>query len=645
MIKEYEISHRDVDDPKKLLGLLFVNNIGRGCSGRNNTFNIKAAAIPDKILEVTYVRLEIHVVNKKQCEIFGRKSASTEKEAIAEAFKQLALLKSGCMIYEDDLSLSALPEKPILGQEDREQDEYRRAQVFINQFKSGVIKFSTMINASIEKRAGHLLGLRIYSFGKIVAEVAARTYNNKYELLPADIKNIIAKYLEKNALKAANSEGNKCLLLYENGLLDFSAKRKIKYGWSKGNVIREDIFASVFKPSIKTLLKEINPNSTIDSKAPQFLGHILTDVALYLAQSSSEMCKMKKTNEMGSEDLNQSVRLTFPEQLKQHALLKASDDVGQYHKGFLVYDREPDRPKVSRIKRRSKRKSPKEKERIPAEAKKPEPKKRISSKTKKPLPKKEISAESKEPLSKKKIPAKSIKPLPKKEIPAESKEPLPKKKIPAKSKKPILKKKIIAKSKSLPKKKIPAKSKSLPKKKVSTKSKKTEPKKKTKHFIPIYKGRGTKVRKTSIDRSQAKVSATTSSKKTSKTRTPQKNSKPKEKKTKKPFNDATFSKEIPTTVRLNFAPAISDILPAVFKNERMSLTKESKNNLCNILEDACDALVSVSISVADSAELSIKEIKTAVDKLFPKQIGDLAIAFGLNVVQAWEDNQNEVSIE
>ncbi|GBM43424.1 hypothetical protein AVEN_18597-1 [Araneus ventricosus] len=279
------------------------------------------------------------------------------RNALSESHKQLALLQSGCMIYgDDDRVTQQLKRRRESGAS--ESVKRRKTERVANHFKNGVKKaFANLLpTLSFDATAAQLLGHRIQKFAKIVADQASKTYEKKEELQPVDIKNIISKYLEAKALSAANSEGSKCLVLFENGLLDFKPRRTIKSGWSQETVVQDQIFSSVFKPGIKSILNEASPDAVTDVKAPKFLGHILMEVGKYLAETTADTCKKKKNPELGNEELGRALSAAFPEQLRQHAILHASDDVSNYMKGLLLYEREPDKP----IKRKAQtvRKSP-----------------------------------------------------------------------------------------------------------------------------------------------------------------------------------------------------------------------------------------------------------------------------------------------
>ncbi|KAF8773465.1 hypothetical protein HNY73_016126 [Argiope bruennichi] len=273
-----------------------------------------------------------------------------QKNALSEAHKQLALLQSGCMIYGADDERIAQQLKRRQESEASERAKSEKIEKKANSFKVGIKKtFSNLLpTLSLDIRAAHLLGHRIYTFAKIVVDRVSQTYEKKDELLPAEIKNIVTLYLQGDALRSANSEGNKCLVMYENGLLDFKPRRTIKSGWTEESAAWDLIFASVFKNGIKRLLNDRNADVGLDSKAPKYLGHILMDLANYLAETTADACKKKKLTEIGHEDLRRTVTALFPEQLRQHALLQGTDDVSQYIEGLLLYDRESDEPKKTK---------------------------------------------------------------------------------------------------------------------------------------------------------------------------------------------------------------------------------------------------------------------------------------------------------
>ncbi|GBN59037.1 hypothetical protein AVEN_214989-1 [Araneus ventricosus] len=335
------------------------------------------------------------------------------RNALSEALKQLALLQSGCITYgDDDRVTQQLQRRRESGAS--ESVKRKKEERVANQFKNGVKKaFANLLPAlSLDARAAQLLGHRIHKFAKIVADQASKTYEKKEELQPVDIQKIISKYLETKAMSAANSEGSKCLVLFENGLIDFKPRRTIKSGWSQETVAQEQIFSSVFKPGIKSLLNEASPEAVTDAKAPKFLGHILMEVGRYLAETTADTCKKKKNPELGNEELGRTLTAAFPGELKEHADLHASDDVTKYMEGLLLYERAPEKP--MKRKAQTVRKSPAKKRRQP-------PKGRSTSRKSRSPSKRSSSKSSATKLGKKKPPSSERKarvqaPAPKKSV-------------------------------------------------------------------------------------------------------------------------------------------------------------------------------------------------------------------------------------
>ncbi|GIY79478.1 hypothetical protein CDAR_41751 [Caerostris darwini] len=211
-----------------------------------------------------------------------------------------------------------------------------------NPFKTGVANLSSkcLQSLTLDREAKDTLALCVYRFGKEVASKAAETYGQKKDLQPLDLKHILSLYFENKAFNAAVNDANRCLALYENGLMDFKLKKRTM--WTGG--ISKEQFADCFTSAIKRTFLEIDPLSQLHSMASKYLGFFLTEIAEHLADIAAEICQIKKTD-MGDEELEQSVIRAFPRQLQEHALLKATSEISEYSKGNLKYVRRPKRTK------------------------------------------------------------------------------------------------------------------------------------------------------------------------------------------------------------------------------------------------------------------------------------------------------------
>ncbi|GBM61652.1 hypothetical protein AVEN_64411-1 [Araneus ventricosus] len=325
-----------------------------------------------------------------------------KENALSEAYKQLALLESGCIVYGK--GATAVKGK----RENREDVELQRIDVPIRLFKKGIEKLisATFPNFQVDSKAIGPLALCIHAFCKMVARRASEKASQKEELQPIDLKDVLPEYFENNALKVALGEANRCLVLYEKGLIEFEPKAIYESGRSQKNEVSEKILPTVFKPGIKNLLSEIVPGYEIEARATGYLGHILMDVARYIAENASETCRKEKLLEIKDGDIHQSVSATFPLELKEHAQLNCAKDVIAFRSGMISYERTPLRRKESEsngIKRKKKvQRSTSVKPKKQAKVKKSSPKPRqkspvtVSKKTPKisPVPKKRKSSKS-----------------------------------------------------------------------------------------------------------------------------------------------------------------------------------------------------------------------------------------------------------
>ncbi|GIX88100.1 uncharacterized protein CEXT_16851 [Caerostris extrusa] len=139
-----------------------------------------------------------------------------------------------------------------------------------NPFKTGVANLSSkcLRNLTIDREAKDTLALCVYRFGKEVASKATETYGKKEDLQPLDLKHILSLYFENKAFNAAVNDANRCLALYENGLMDFKLKKRTM--WT-GDFSKEQ-FADCFTSAIKRTFLEIDPLSQLHSMASKYLG-------------------------------------------------------------------------------------------------------------------------------------------------------------------------------------------------------------------------------------------------------------------------------------------------------------------------------------------------------------------------------------
>ncbi|GIX79935.1 uncharacterized protein CDAR_209361 [Caerostris darwini] len=223
-----------------------------------------------------------------------------KRNATSEAFKQLALLKSGCMRYDQPASMNKSEKKK------QKTVKTKNQQSPVRSFKTGIKELYLTNNPilSLDEAAIQLLSSKLHYFAKMTAQDAVTKFGPQMELKPENIKAITANYLGKGALRSADSEGSKSLVLYENNLIEFTPKLNIKP--LQTTLITETIDIEISQQIIKTILKQINSDCDLDKKASKYLGYTLINVTKYLAEVTAETCKKKKITQMGHEEINQS---------------------------------------------------------------------------------------------------------------------------------------------------------------------------------------------------------------------------------------------------------------------------------------------------------------------------------------------------
>ncbi|GIZ03854.1 uncharacterized protein CEXT_458281 [Caerostris extrusa] len=130
------------------------------------------------------------------------------RNATSEAFKQLALLKSGCMRYDQPASMKKSEKKK------QKTVKTKNQQSPVRSFKTGIKELYLTNNPilSLDEAAIQLLSSKLHYFAKMIAQDAVTKFGPQMELKPENIKAITANYLGKGALRSADSEGNKSLV-------------------------------------------------------------------------------------------------------------------------------------------------------------------------------------------------------------------------------------------------------------------------------------------------------------------------------------------------------------------------------------------------------------------------------------------------
>ncbi|GIX84969.1 hypothetical protein CEXT_679271 [Caerostris extrusa] len=104
-------------------------------------------------------------------------SGRLKDHAMSEAYKQIALLQSGCMTYGDEPSIY----KKVKKVEITEKVMSKMTALMISKFSSGVGRLVSVSqpNLNFERRARILLGRRMHNFAKILAQDADATFPDK----------------------------------------------------------------------------------------------------------------------------------------------------------------------------------------------------------------------------------------------------------------------------------------------------------------------------------------------------------------------------------------------------------------------------------------------------------------------------------
>ncbi|GIY20500.1 uncharacterized protein CDAR_576921 [Caerostris darwini] len=262
-----------------------------------------------------------------------------KRNATSEAFKQLALLKSGCMRYDQPGSMKKS------GKKKQKTVKIKKRKSPVRSFKKGIKELYLTNNPILllNEAAIQFLGSKLHHFAKMIAQDAVTKFGPQMELKPENIRAIITHYLVKEAFRSATSEGSKSLALYENNLIEFTPKRNATS--LQTTLITETTDVANSQKIIKMILTEFDFDCDMDKNASKYLGYTLMSVAKYLSEVTAETCKKKKITAMGHEEINRSVCETFPVQLRQHALLKGMEDVCHYASGILIYSKKPQETK------------------------------------------------------------------------------------------------------------------------------------------------------------------------------------------------------------------------------------------------------------------------------------------------------------
>ncbi|XP_055950936.1 neurofilament heavy polypeptide-like [Argiope bruennichi] len=502
--------------------------------------------------------------------------------ALSEAYKQLVLLESGCILYKEaDLETDDNAEVPR--RSTRKDRESKIDEGPVRLFKSGITKMCPRVipNVKVDSKAMGSLAYFIHSFNKIVAERASEKFGKKEELQPADLRQVLNEYLKDNVQKSAISEGNKSLALYESGLLEFKP-RPVKVKKLSPKPKRESPKRLPKKRRSKSpqkvKLRIKKPiKSPIKSKRPSKVRKVSPKPKRKSPKRLPEAKKRKASSSPKRPSAPKKRRSKTPpkEKLRTRKPFKKVTEIKKPAKSPI----KPKRPaKVKKLTAKRKHKSPKRlsdvKKRKASTSPKPSPKKRKVTRTpKRPsTPKKQISKTPARKKQRTKKPSKKV---------AKIKRPV---KVPIKLKKLAKIKKLIHKRKRSVPKRPPAHKK----RKVSKRPKRPSTPKKRRSTSP-----------------------------------------PKEKpRTKKPSKKILKSQ--------SFAAAMSSCVLKAFSDIDISLAKDTASKFNQILEETCDALIKHSIShAAKSNELSTQDIEAALLKLFPPELAAHALSVATNAVSLY----------
>ncbi|GBM11743.1 hypothetical protein AVEN_75685-1 [Araneus ventricosus] len=249
-------------------------------------------------------------------------------------------------------------------------------------FQDGILKVKKYMDlqVKIQKSAVDWLSLELLKFTKSLAEKAAERAlaHTKLELIVSDLEFILPGFLSTKNLVDCVKFANLKVNLYRSGVLKFYP---YQLEWEKVNISSEKIFESVFKSGLKKVAQEIAPGCETETQAQKYLGHILMDMARYLAQNTSETCRREKVLEMKDGDIHRLVGETFPGELKQHAQMQGTKDVMEFQSEMTACGRFPETESSAIKSKKDAPKSASVKPRKQAKGKKSSPKGRKSSPT------------------------------------------------------------------------------------------------------------------------------------------------------------------------------------------------------------------------------------------------------------------------
>ncbi|GBM20300.1 hypothetical protein AVEN_195862-1 [Araneus ventricosus] len=96
---------------------------------------------------------------------------------------------------------------------------------------AGITKICTGVlrNVQIEDDASCFLAVGLHNFIKILSGNSSTIFRNKTELEAKDVSMVLVDYFGENAMKVATSEGIKCVVLYESGLISFKPRKVLPF--------------------------------------------------------------------------------------------------------------------------------------------------------------------------------------------------------------------------------------------------------------------------------------------------------------------------------------------------------------------------------------------------------------------------------
>ena len=182
--------------------------------------------------------------------------------------------------------------------------------------------------------------------------------STKDEMNAVTVRNVVDNFFPANLKRLALAEGNRILMLYNNGLISYKPHYPDVVKRKKKTKKAIEVEAMEFNAGISVLKSLIFPEASFQDQAKTILCELLEEVAIKI----SDFVPLKKSDNIILEDIRAALGQVLPPELSKHALAEGARIAMLFEMGMLqAMDRkvkEDDRKPVRKRQRSQSVKTP-----------------------------------------------------------------------------------------------------------------------------------------------------------------------------------------------------------------------------------------------------------------------------------------------